>query len=102
PRKTGPAPDEGRRQRVTGLLRDLLNQDRTWTGRQLSGALAPHGVTIGPRQVRRYLKLLKAGYRRTASTLAHKQDPAKVGRAKWVLGGLKKGACRPRETVLPG
>jgi putative transposase len=45
---------------------------------------------LGGRQVRRSLRLLKAGYRRTASTLQHKQDPAKVARAKSALGGLKK------------
>ena len=52
--------------------------------------MRPHGVALGTRQVRRYLKLLKAGYRRTASTLKHKQDAAKVARATTVLGGLKK------------
>jgi transposase len=90
PRPTGPAPDHQRRQHVTGLLRDLLGQQRTWTSRQLSAALAERGVSLGPRQVRRYLKLLNAGYHRTASTVAHKQDPAKVERAKRVLAGLKK------------
>ena len=90
PHKTGPAPDAARRQRVTTLLTDLLGQDRTWTSQQLSEALQPSGVVLGPRQVRRYLKLFKAGYRRTASTLEHKQDPAKVGRAEQVLEGVKK------------
>ena len=52
--------------------------------------MRPHGVTLGTRQVRRYLRLLKAGYRRTASTLKHKQDAAKVARAETALGGLKK------------
>ena len=90
PSTTGPAPDAARRDRVTGLLRDLLGQDRTWTSAQLAEALVPHGVTLGGRQVRRYLRLLKAGYRRTADTVRHKQDPAKVGRATKILGGLKK------------
>src|SRR5688500_11595959 len=39
PRKTGPAPDAARRERVTGLLRDLLGQDRTWASAQLAEAL---------------------------------------------------------------
>jgi hypothetical protein len=90
PNKPGPVPDEGRRQQVTEALRRLLGQERTWTSRQLSAALPDEGIRLGPRQVRRYRKLLQAGYRRTASTVAHKQDPAKVERAKVVLAGLKK------------
>jgi transposase len=90
PGQPGPAPDAAHRGRVTALLTELLGQDRTWTSAQLADALRPHGVTLGGRQVRRYLRPLRAGYRRTASTLAHKQDPAKVGRAKGVLEGLKK------------
>jgi hypothetical protein len=90
PDKPGPEPDHARRAAVAGRLRDLLGQERTWTGPQLSAALRAAGIAIGPRQVRRYLTLLKAGYLRTASTLKHKQDPAKGERAKGVLGGLKK------------
>jgi transposase len=89
-RRPGPPPDQARRDRITGLVAELLGQERTWTSAQLAQALRPHGIDLGTRQVRRYLKLLKAGYRRTASTLKHKQDPAKVERAKAVLGGLKK------------
>jgi putative transposase len=89
-RPPGPPPDQARRDHVTGLLAELLRQERTWTSPQLAEALQPHGVTLGHRQVRRYLKFLKAGYRRTASTLKHKQNPAKVERAKGVLGSLKK------------
>jgi putative transposase len=94
PRKPGPAPDTARRHRLTDLLRDLLSQERTWTSGQLADALRPHGIALGSRQVRRYLRLLKAGYRRTASTLEHKQDPAKVERAEGVLSNLKK---KPRQ-----
>jgi len=90
PDRPGPAPDQPRRQAVAEVLRSLLAQERTWTSRQLSTALRERGIELGPRQVRRYLKVLKAGYRRTASTVSHKQDPAKVARAKVVLGGLKK------------
>jgi hypothetical protein len=74
---------------VTGKLSDLLGQDRTWTSRQLADALGPE-VGIGHRQTRRYLALLKAGYRRTAQTVGHKQDPQKAERAAAVLAGLKK------------
>src|SRR5215831_15215389 len=89
-RRPGPPPDQPRRDRVTALLAELLGRERTWTSAQLAEALRSHGIALGTRQVRRYLKLLKAGYRRTASTLEHKQDPARVERAKAVLGGLKK------------
>jgi putative transposase len=88
--KPGPPPATARRDTVLGHLTDLLAQDRTWTSAQLADALRPHGITLGGRQVRRYLHHLKAGYRRTASTLEHKQDPAKLERAKQVLGGVKK------------
>jgi putative transposase len=90
PGRTGPAPDAARRGRILGPLRDLLGQDRTWTSAQLAEALRPHDVALGGRQVRRYLRLLGAGYRRTASTLEHRQDPAAVGRARSALAGLKK------------
>jgi putative transposase len=89
-RRPGPPPDLARRDRITGLLTELLAQDRTWTAAQLTAALQPHGFVLGTRQLRRYLKRLKAGYRRTASTLKHKQNPVKVERAKAVLGGVKK------------
>jgi transposase len=90
PDRPGPEPDEQRRQAVAEAVRSLLAQERTWTSRQLSATLAEQGIALGPRQVRRHLKGLKAGYHRTASTVSHKQDPAKVERAKAVLGGLKK------------
>src|SRR5262245_36219520 len=90
PGAPGPAPDLHRRQEVTERLRRLLEQDRTWTSQQLSEALRPDGIALGGRQVRRYLAHLRAGYLRTASTTRHKQDPAKVERARGVLGGLKK------------
>jgi transposase len=93
PARTGPAPDDARRGRVTALLRELLGQDRTWTSAQLAEALLPHGLELGGRQVRRYLKLLKAGYRRTASTLEHKQDPPKVERVEATLASVKKKAA---------
>ena len=78
PRKPGPAPDAGRRDEVARALTELLGESRTWTSRQLSEALDGRGIAIGPRQTRRYLKRLKAGYRRTTGTLKHKQDPAKA------------------------
>jgi transposase len=89
PGAPGPDPDHDRRATVTGKLSELLSQDRTWTARQLADALGPD-IGIGHRQTRRYLALLKAGYRRTAQTVGHKQDPKKVERAEAVLAGLKK------------
>jgi putative transposase len=93
PRRPGPAPDAARRDRVAEELRRYLAEDRTWTSRQLAEALADRGIELGPRQVRRYLKRMKAGYRRTASTLKHKQDPAKAERAGKVLANLKAKAA---------
>src|SRR4051812_30472529 len=34
-RRPGPPPDQARRQRITGLLTELLGQERTWTSAQL-------------------------------------------------------------------
>jgi putative transposase len=93
PRRSGPAPDLGRRDHVADELRRCLAEDRTWTSRQLADALAASGIELGPRQVRRYLKRMKAGYRRTAHSLKHKQDPAKAERAGEVLANLKAKAA---------
>jgi putative transposase len=89
PDAPGPDPDHARRAAVTGKLAGLLGQDRTWTARQLADALGPD-IGIGHRQTRRYLGLLGAGYRRTAQTVSHKQNPANVERAGRVLASLEK------------
>lgn len=89
PQPPGPPPDYQRRQTVSDRLTELLGQDRTWTSRQLAAALQPD-IQLSPRQLLRYLALLKARYRRTASMVQHKQDPAKAAHAKQVLDGLKK------------
>src|SRR4051794_20954793 len=88
PRRRGPAPDTARRARGADRLRDLLGEDRTWTSAQLAEALRTRGITLSARQVRRHLHGMKSGYRRTASTVKHKQDPAKAERAGMVLGHL--------------
>src|SRR3954447_22869014 len=90
PDRPGPEPDHARRADVTGRLRDLLGQERTWTSPQLAAALREQGLALSARQALRYLRLLGAGYRRTAQTVGHKQDPARVGRAGRVLASLKK------------
>jgi transposase len=89
PHRPGPPPDLRRRQAVTDRLTELLGQDRTWTSRQLAEALQPD-IDLSPRQLLRYLAWPKARYRRTASLVQHKQDPAQVARAKQILDGLKK------------
>jgi putative transposase len=90
PDRPGPQPDHARRATVTSRMRDLLGQDRTWTSPQLAAALRADGIALSARQALRYLRLLDAGYRRTAQTVGHKQDRLKVERAMAVLGGLKK------------
>lgn len=89
PDAPGPDPDHDRRATVTDQLSELLGQDRTWTSRQLAESLGTE-IGIGHRQTRRYLAVLRAGYKRTAQTVGHKQDPKKVGRAEAVLANLKK------------
>jgi transposase len=91
--RTGLGPDIDHRDRVADELKRLLAEDRTWTSRQLAEALAERGIAMGARQVRRYLKRMGARYRRTASTLKHKQDPAKAQRAGRILENLKAKAA---------
>src|SRR5512142_1636338 len=95
-RRPGPAPDLGRRHEVARALTELLGEGHTWTSRQLSEALAGRGLALGPRQTRRHLKRLRAGYRRTTNTLKHKQDPAKAARAGRVLANLRAKAAAGR------
>jgi transposase len=92
--RPGPPPDTVRREQVTQALDRLLNQPRTWTAAQLAQALRAEGITLSTRQTRRYLQAMGAKWRRTVRSLRHKQDPAKVERAKGVLAMLGKG--RPR------
>ncbi len=75
---------------MTQVLTDLLAQERTWTSRQLATALAEQNIRLSVRQVRRYLEMMGAGWRRTTNSLRHKQNPVKVARATRVLNNLKK------------
>ena len=96
PFRSGPAPDVERRDRVDAALGQLPGEARAWTSRQLSEALAGRGIALGPRQVRRHLRRIGSRYRRTASTLKHKQDPEKAARAGRVLANLKARAAAGR------
>jgi transposase len=95
-RAPGPAPDASRRERVEAALRRLLEQPRTWTAGQLAAALEAEGLALSTRQVRRYLTGpgLRARWRRTKRTLAHKADPERVAAAAAQLETLKN-ALRP-------
>ena len=89
-RPPGPPPDTARSERVEAALGRLLDQDRTWTAAQLAEALgADFSIALSARQTRKYLARI-AAWRRTARTLRHKQEPAKVARATMVLRSLKK------------
>jgi transposase len=87
---SGPPPDQARRAQVGAALRTLLAQERTWTAPQLAEALRRYAIHLSARHVRRYLRGLRAGYRRTVRTLRHKQDPVRVARATRTLTALKK------------
>ena len=89
-RRSGPPPDTARQQQVTAALDGLLQQDRTWTARQLAAALAEQGITLSTRQTRRYLTGMCARWRRTARTLKHKQDPVRAAQAAHTLAAFKK------------
>jgi putative transposase len=89
-RQPGPPKDTARGQQVCGALDRLLDQERTWTAAQLAEALRSEGIALSTRQTRKYLKLLGARWRRTVSTLEHKQDPDRVARAERVLASVKK------------
>jgi putative transposase len=93
-RRPGPPPDTLRCEQVTSALDRLLDQPRTWTAAQLAQALRAEGLRLSTRQTRRYLQAMGAKWRRTVRSLRHKQDPAKVERAKGVLAML--GKERPR------
>lgn len=89
-RRTGPPPDVARRQQVVAVLDGLLQQDRTWTARQLAAALTAQGLPLSTRQTRRYLTGMGARWRRTARTLKHKQDPVRAAQAAHTLAAFKK------------
>lgn len=89
-RRPGPAPDVERKGQITRVLDRLLGQDRTWTAAQLAEALRKEGFALSTRSTRRYLKAMGARWRRTVRTPSHKQDEAKVERARRVLSALKK------------
>jgi transposase len=89
--RPGPSPDTARREQVTQALDRLLDQPRTWTAAQLAQALRAEGIRLSTRQTRRYLQGMGAKWRRTVRSLRHKQDPAKVERAKAQLAMLGKG-----------
>ena len=85
----GPPPDTAKRERISAALTALLDQERTWTAAQLAAALGEQGLPLSTRQTRKYLRPL-AGWRRTVHSLKHRQDPARVDRARRQLAGLEQ------------
>jgi transposase len=92
--RPGPAPDLARRAQVTEALTRLRAQDRTWTAAQLAAALHDEGIALSARQLRRYLRGMRARWRRTGRALRHKQNPARVAQAKADLAAFKRGRWR--------
>jgi putative transposase len=88
-KRPGPPPDTARRAQVTEALRALVAQERTWTAAQLAEALAEQDIALSTRQTRKYLRDI-AGWRRTAHTLKHRQDPQRADRAREQLARLEK------------
>jgi transposase len=86
----GPPPDTARRRQVTEALDSLLGQDRTWTAAQLATALGEQGIALSTRQTRKYLVRMGARWRRTVTTLRHKQNAERVAQATVTLASLKK------------
>lgn len=102
PALPGRKPDTQRRRHIEAALQALLALPRAWTAAQLSRALEAHGVHLGPRQVRRYLGSMGAGWRRTQLSLGHKQDSAAVVAARRALFRLKKSPQQEGAAVLSG
>ena len=92
--KPGPPPDTERRTAVTTALDRLLGEDRTWTAAQLATALGEQGIALSTRQTRKYLVRMGARWRRTVTTLRHKQNAERVAQATITLASLKK---KPRQ-----
>ena len=90
----GPAPDQPRRTAVEAAVRTLLGQARTWTAGQLAAALPEQGIRLSPRQVRRYLRRLDAGWSRTKRSGRHRQDPAQAAAASAELALFANGRTR--------
>jgi transposase len=102
PALPGRKPDVQRRQYIEAALQSLLALPRAWTATQLSRALEAHGVHLGPRQVRRYLGSMGAGWRRTQLSLEHKQDSAAVAEVRRALSRLKKSPQRESAALFSG
>jgi putative transposase len=88
-KRPGPQPDTANRERISTALTALLGEERTWTAAQLAAALGEQGLPLSPRQTRKYLRPL-AGWRRTVHSLRHRQNPARVARARRQLAGLEQ------------
>lgn len=88
--RPGPARDTSRRQQVETALTSLLEQERTWTAGQLAEALSQRGIHLSTGRTRHYLAGMGARWRRTVQSLAHKQDPARLARARRQIDSLKK------------
>jgi transposase len=88
-KKPGPPPDMARFEQVRRALQRLLYQPRSWSSTQLSKALEKEGVSLSARQLRKYLRRMKARYRRNRASLRHRQDRPARQRARRQLGAYR-------------
>ncbi len=106
PRRTGPAPDTGRRDRVAEVTARSLARGRTWDRppfRRGPRRCAKDAPWAPARAQGDHLKRIQAGYRRTRlGNSKHKQDPAKAAQAGRVLVFEGQGGGRLDRAPLPG
>jgi transposase len=77
---------------LQALREEFARANRTWTAGQVAAWLAEqHGVRLHADHLATLLKRAHLSYKRTARSLAHKQDPAAVAASQRELAALEKG-----------
>lgn len=77
---------------LAAVVQEVQRGEQTWTAAQIATWIAEqYGVTRAPAHVRRLVKRVRLAYKRTSSSLRHKQDEAAVMAYRADLGTLEKG-----------